>query len=571
MTLHGSADWWIWTPRKNEFHKAFRLEEMKVFSFCLYGTEPNYYTGLLENIEIIRTYYPDFTIMVYKGHCDPSWVLPEGVVVDTTNREGPINALLRYIPLNYAEVGFVRDADSRVNERDRWCIDQFLKSDKSYHSIRDHFWHQSKLMAGTFGWKRPMTATIPTHEVSYGFDEQFLAQCVYDVIKSDLLVHTSVRAFAGEHAEWIEAEGDFVGNVIWDGKPKFEHIKNHRELIIGMRANDQFALARRYIRDLDLFEIPYDHRCDTFHVLVQCAYYLNDMEMARRMYQAYEYADIRPLCVEQSNLIIPMMGRVIASFDPTREPKEGEIVVVYGDYPDWHHGLPITNKLFRHPSLFHKLTHDVVESHPCWDSVDILYILNLETRSDRYMETLSSLARVAAPLHKIHHYKAQKDAGMSAYAGATKNHLDVIMHFNRTPELKQCLILEDDIVFTSDVSRVWSSVAEFFKRQYEYTLCFLAISRIGPREPFDDLLSRSRQGCTTSSAYFLRKPTSQEVQRVVQDGFNIIVQGQDPSYTGVIDQYWCSHLPMIHFFKDKLAYQRPALSSLVGGVVANLD
>jgi len=548
---------------------------MKVFSFCLYGTEPNYYAGLLENIAIIKEHYPEFTIVVHKGFCDPTWVIPEGVEVNITNREGAINALLRYLSLCTAEVGFVRDTDSRITARDRWCIDEFLKSDKSYHSIRDHYWHQSKLMAGTFGWKKALPIMMPTHEVPYGYDEQFLTQCVYEQIKPELLVHTSVRAFAGEHAEWIERpcedKHDFVGNVIWDGKPKFAHMPEHRQLLMEMRNHDQFALARRYIRDLDLMEIPYDHRCDTFLILAQCGYYLKDPAMARRVYAAYEFADIRPLVIQQSSDLLRWMGRVVASFDPAREPKDGEIVIVYGDYPDWHHGLPITNKLFRHPVFFSQVKHDVVESHPCWDSVDVVYVLNLETRSDRYMETLSSLARVAAPLHKIHHYKAQKDASMSPYAGATKNHLDVMVHFNQTPELKQCLILEDDIVFTSDVSRVWSSVAEFFRRPYDYTLCFLAVSRIGPREPFDDLLSRSRQGCTTSSAYFLRKPTSQEVQRVVQEGFDIIVKGQDPNYTGVIDQYWCSHLPLIHFFKDKLAYQRPALSNLVGAVVANLD
>jgi len=548
---------------------------MKVFSFCLYGTDRNYYTGLLENIEIIRQHYPEFTIVVHKGFCDPTWVIPEGVEVNITNREGAINALLRYMSLCTADVGFVRDTDSRITARDRWCIDEFLKSDKSYHSIRDHYWHQSKLMAGTFGWKKALPIMMPTHEVGYGYDEQFLDQCVYEQIKPELLVHTSVRAFVGEHAEWIERpcedNHDFVGNVIWDGKPKFAHMPEHRQLIMEMRNHDQFALARRYIRDLDLMEIPYHHRCDTLFVLVQCGYYLNDLAMSRRVYAAYEFADIRPLVIQQSSSLLNWMGRVVASFDPTREPKDGEVVIVYGDYPDWHHGLPITNKLFRHPSFFSQVAHDVVESHPCWDSVDVVYILNLETRSDRYMETLSSLARVAAPLHKIYHYKAQKDPSMSPYAGATKNHLDAMVHFNQTPELKQCLVLEDDIVFTSDVSRVWSSVAEFFRRPYDYTLCFLAISRIGHREPFDDLLSRSRQPCTTSSAYFLRKPSSQEVQRVVQEGFDIIVKGQDPNYTGVIDQYWCSHLPMIHFFKDKLAYQRPALSNLVGAVVANLD
>jgi hypothetical protein len=177
---------------------------MKVFSFCLYGTEPNYYTGLLENIALVKQYYPDFDIVVYKGECDPNWVLPEGVTVDVTNRKGPINALLRYIPLNYAEVGFVRDADSRIDTRDRWCIDEFLKSDKSYHTIRDHYWHASRLMAGTFGWKRPMTVMLPTHEVEYGFDEHFLAHAVYESVKSDMLVHTSYRALQGEHAVWIE-------------------------------------------------------------------------------------------------------------------------------------------------------------------------------------------------------------------------------------------------------------------------------------------------------------------------------------------------------------------------------
>ena len=551
---------------------------MKVFSFCLYGTEPNYYTGLLENIAIIKQYYPDFTIMVYKGTCDPSWVFPDDVVIDNTNRTGAINMMLRYIPINHAEVGFVRDADSRITARDRWCIDAFLKSDKSYHIVRDHHWHQSKMMGGIFGWKRPMMLMIPTHEdVGYGFDEGYLAANVYDYIKSDTLVHTCVRAFTGEHAEWIERphddEFDFVGNVIWDGKPKFSHMKEHREAIMGLRDHDQFALARRYMQSIDIFDIPYPHRCDTYYELIQCAYYLRDYEWSKELHRAYEYADIRPPCIEQATRMIQerLLGRVVSSFDPAREPGPDEIVIVYGNYPDWHLALPGSNKLYRHVSLFSTLQHDVVESHPCWDSIDVIYILNLEERVDRYYETLSSLAAVAAPLQKVYHYKAKRDESMSAYAGATKNHLDAMVHFNSNPSLKQCLVLEDDIVFTSDVSRVWTSVAEFFKRQYDYSLCFLAISRIGNREPLDDLLSRSRQPCTTSSAYFLRKPTSIEVMRIVQEGFNIIARGQDANYTGVIDQYWCSYLPTIHFFKDKLAFQRPSYSNLMRTVVAHLD
>jgi hypothetical protein len=120
----------------------------------------------------------------------------------------------------------------------------------------------------------------------------------------------------------------------------------------------------------------------------------------------------------------------VASFDASREPAEGEIVIVYGNYPDGHRALPSTRKMYRHVSLFSQVTHDVVESHPCWASVDVIYILNLEGRSDRFMETMASLARVAAPLQKVHHYQGKRD--LPPYVGATKNHVDVIKHFQES-------------------------------------------------------------------------------------------------------------------------------------------
>jgi hypothetical protein len=548
---------------------------MRVFSFCLYGTERNYYTGLLENIEIIKQYYPDFTIVVHKGFCDPSWVIPEGVEVNITNREGAINALLRYLSLLTADIGFVRDTDSRITARDRWCIDEFLKSSKSYHSIRDHYWHSSKIMAGTFGWKKPFPLMIPTHEVGYGFDEQFLEANVYEAVKADMLVHTCNRAYVGEYAKWIERPHedahDFVGNVIWDGKPKFAHMFDTARDVDILQQNDQFELVKRMTDSIDPLSIPWHQRWKLYDSAYRACVHVGDLKKAQFWMAAFEFADISPHIMLNSNYIIPMLGKVVASFDSKREPKEDEVVIVYGDYPDWHRALPGTNKMYRHVSFFYQLKHDVVESHPCWDSVDVIYILNLEQRVDRYMETLSSLARVAAPLHKIHHYKAQTGGPLSPYTGATKNHVDVMQHFENNPGLKTCLIVEDDIVFTDDVGRVQSSIAEFFRRPYEYTMCFLSLARFETRVPHDDLLSISKQPCTTSSAYFLHKPTSAEVLRVAREGLDIMISTGGQNSDACIDRYWCFHLPMIHFFKDKLAYQRPSYSNLMGTVIANLD
>ena len=547
---------------------------MGVFSFCLYGTEPNYYTGLLENIALIKEYYPTFSIIVYKGPCDPTWVLPEEVKVFETGVGGVINMLYRWIPLRTHDVGFVRDADSRIDARDRWCIDEFLKSTKDYHVIRDHMWHTSRIMGGTFGWKKciPDLEISLDREIAYGGDELVLVEKVYPLIKPDILVHTCLVAFHLEHVQWIErprdSDTDFVGNVIWNGVPKYQYTANLEEAINRLQANDQFAILKRLTDQIDPRSIAFGARSITYDSIYRANLHCGDRAKAQFWMGAFEFADIIPHNIFNSNFLLPMLGKVVASFDPAREPADGEVVIVYGTYPDWHKALPATRKMYRHVSLFNQVNHAVVESHPCWDSVDIIYILNLEERVDRYYETLCSLARVAAPLHKVHHYRAKKD-GLPPYAGATKNHTDVMEHFNASGH-KTCLILEDDIVFTDDTSRVHNSITEFFKRAYEYSICFLAVSRIGNREPFDDLLSMSKQECTTSSAYFLHKPTSSDVYRIAKEGLDIMIASGGAAAYGCIDRYWCPKIPL-HFFKDKLAFQRPSYSNLMRTVIAHLD
>jgi hypothetical protein len=356
--------------------------------------------------------------------------------------------------------------------------------------------------------------------------------------------------------------------VIWNGAPKFPYMDDIVASIHRLQGEDQFAILKRLTDTMDPLSIPYGHRPLTYDSIYRANLHCKDLATAQFWMRAFEFSDIIAHNLFNSNYLIPMLGKVVASFDPNREPAEDEVVIVYGTYPDWHRALPASRKMYRHVSLFKQINHAVVESHPCWDSVDIIYVLNLEERVDRYYETLCSLARVSAPLHKVHHYKAQKD-GLPPYAGATKNHTDVMEHFNAS-EHKTCLIVEDDIVFTDDISRVHSSVTEFFKRGYEYSICFLAVSRIGNREPVDDLLSISKQECTTSSAYFLHKPTSSDVYRIAKEGLDHMIASSGADAGGCIDRYWCSKVPL-HFFKDKLAFQRPSYSNLMRTVIAHLD
>ena len=543
----------------------------KVFSFCLYGSDDNYYTGLLENIEIIKQYYPDFEIYVYKGICEKEWPI-EGATVISTEREGAVNMLYRYLPLKFAQIGFVRDTDSRITERDRWCIDDFLKSDKDYHIIRDHFWHKSKIMGGLFGWKVPLDICFDLSvDFGYSVDEAVLEQVLYPRLRSRILVHTNICSYHGEEDRRIACERssptDFIGNVIWNGVPKFHYFLDNVDQLTFLQGQDKFELMKYLSDGVDIFTIPYPRRKQFLDAAYIANFYLNDNAMSQYWLRQYEFAEFNEHTIINSEFLIPKLNKkVVASFDSTRKANDDEIVFIYGNYPIWYLSLPGQNEVFRHVSMFYRIKHDLVEYHPCWEKIDVIYILNLEDRKDRYYETLNALVSVRAPLHRVYHYKAKK-AAEDPYIGASQNHIDVMKHFQES-DYNHCMILEDDFVFLDLKELVWSSMNEYFSREYDVDICFLSISKDGHREPHDNLLSKSLQGCTTSSGYLLNKKTSERVFEVASEGVQLMREKQD--HNGCIDRYW-TRLPNIYFFKTKLGFQRPAYSNLRQEVIAHLD
>lgn len=546
---------------------------MKVFSFCLYGTEANYYTGFLENCKTIREWFPDFTIVLYKGICDPSWTIPEDVQVVETGKEGAINALYRYVSLQTADIGFVRDADSRVTERDRWCIETFLHSPYSYHIIRDHTWHRSRIMAGLFGWKKPMQVSLPLDtDASYGYDEAILNSHVYPHVVSDALVHTNLYALVGEHAERITHPmadpTDFLGNVIWNGSPKFTYTVNVHEHVLLAQQHDQFALMDFLLDTIeDPLQVPLYQRELLFMAGYLANYYLGNIPKAQQWLARFEFAHINSHLYANANYLLPKLGKkVVAVFDATLTPAEDEVFVYYGNYPDSFLALPWSNRIYRHASKFWDIHHDEVRYHPSWEPIEVLYVMNLEERFDRWCDILTTLCAVQAPLHRIHHYKAQRD-GTPVYAAATKNHVDVIRNFCASGK-SIGLCLEDDFVFVDDRETVWNTLSALWTHAKVYTILFVSMSKLGNRIPHDSLLTECKTECTTSSGYILRKETAATVLETVEEGYRKILETNDGRYC--IDRYW-TKLPDLFVTRPKLGFQRPSYSNILRTVSANLD
>ena len=198
---------------------------VNVFSFCLYGPEnPLYYTGMMENIYIIGIHFPQWKVYIYVGSDVPESFVAHmaantNVVIKRTGLTGAKNMIERFYAIDEPEVDImmVRDADSRIHWRDRWCIHDFLKSNYVAHTIRDNGEHTAKIMGGL--WGRRKAAGVDMRKEYEGYredpklgwrhahDQNFLGDVIYDKVVDRMLVHYSNgRIKIGEHAVEIPFE-----------------------------------------------------------------------------------------------------------------------------------------------------------------------------------------------------------------------------------------------------------------------------------------------------------------------------------------------------------------------------
>lgn len=180
---------------------------MKVFSFCLYGVRPKYVRGMHENIKTIHEKFPDFKVLIYYGSDTPisEFLHYENVIIIKGVYSDNQLMLDRFCAIDdpSVEIMFVRDADSRIHERDEWCIREFIQSPKVFHIIRDHPFHTTPIMGGLWGIKKycishlNMRRYIEVYRHSYknatGYDQHFLRDILYSKIESKALIHGCVK------------------------------------------------------------------------------------------------------------------------------------------------------------------------------------------------------------------------------------------------------------------------------------------------------------------------------------------------------------------------------------------
>lgn len=216
-----------------------------VFSFCIYGDSKKYCQGLTENLKLIQEFYPETFVHVYHYYDVPKEYLQQytsfaQVVLKKTNNYFLPNMVDRFFVLDEdpsVDVMIVRDADSRIHDRDRFCIDHFLQSDMLCHTIRDHHLHHSPILGGLWGMKRgALQKNVDMREIyaqykasvelespmnKYGHDMFFLRYCIYNLVLPSLIVYTFasyLRIHNDEYLLIIPSTGvkdhNFCGQVL---------------------------------------------------------------------------------------------------------------------------------------------------------------------------------------------------------------------------------------------------------------------------------------------------------------------------------------------------------------------
>jgi len=175
---------------------------MKAICFSLWGTAPRYTIGAIENLKLARAIYPGWVCRFYVGDTTPLCITDQLKGAEIIRMSGKpcdwTSTYWRFLAASDAAVDVMisRDCDSRLNLREKSAVEEWLKSDKDFHIMRDdvqgHWW---KIMAGMWGVRNgllsDMDELIENYKQPIGknSDQRFLATVIYPRIRHSLMVH----------------------------------------------------------------------------------------------------------------------------------------------------------------------------------------------------------------------------------------------------------------------------------------------------------------------------------------------------------------------------------------------
>lgn len=224
----------------SQIRDKFGIKKYKIISFSLYGDKDKYILGAYENAHLARLLYPGWICRFYYGPTVPKNVIAEldklpnvelrAMNKSSTKKTNASGMMWRFAPAFVepeVDVMIVRDSDSRLMKREVEAVNEWLKSDKDFHIMRDHPHHQEKIMGGMWGCRNGALLSFKKayleylHNGRYGDDQNFLAKQIYPKIKKNAMIHVGNNGKIYEEdpevhpfPSMLKSPHQFVGAVV---------------------------------------------------------------------------------------------------------------------------------------------------------------------------------------------------------------------------------------------------------------------------------------------------------------------------------------------------------------------
>lgn len=184
-----------------------------VLSFSLWGHQPRYLRGALDNTLAAAQVYPGWTLRFYVDDSVPAELCSALQDLGAQVRYQPPGQSLRqrlawrFDVANDPSVGrfVVRDVDSVVLQREAAAVDDWIASDQWFHVMRDWWTHTDPMLAGLWGGVAGVLPALmpllqayrPPAMETPNIDQWFLRDQVWPLIRGHCRVHDRCFAATG--------------------------------------------------------------------------------------------------------------------------------------------------------------------------------------------------------------------------------------------------------------------------------------------------------------------------------------------------------------------------------------
>ena len=189
------------------------MTNKKVISFSLYGRDPEYTSGAIDNVRHARWFYPGWICRFYVADDVPRGIVSRlrdhgAEVINMGQYRGYKARLWRFFVAVDPEIdiAIVRDTDSRFSKYELIMVNEWLASSKKFH-VMYPIKKKDLIQAGMWGLrgsvpelKEPLENFTQSPDCYYWrSDQQFLLHNLYPLTKGDVYVHEANRDAKPRH------------------------------------------------------------------------------------------------------------------------------------------------------------------------------------------------------------------------------------------------------------------------------------------------------------------------------------------------------------------------------------